>query len=174
MKNSIPGKISPILMLVILFFAANMQAQDPSTRPSPPATATGKINTATITIDYGSPSVKGRVIWGDLVPYGKVWRAGANEATTFTTDKDLKVEGKLLPAGKYAFFAIPNEKEWIIIFNKTAGQWGAYKYDAAQDALRVTVKPRKSEKMQERLLYEVNENGIVLKWENLEVPVEIK
>lgn len=84
------------------------------------------------------------------------------------------MEGKLLPAGKYAFFVIPNEKEWTIIFNKTAGQWGAYKYDATQDALRVSVKPRKSEKMNERLVYEVNENGIVLKWENLEVPVAIK
>ena len=174
MKTFMHRNFSNIVLLMFVFFTANLRAQDPSCRPSPPATATGKINAATITIDYGSPSVKGRTIWGDLVPYGQVWRAGANEATAFTTDKDIMVEGKLLPAGKYAFFVIPNEKEWTIIFNKTAGQWGAYKYDATQDALRVSVKPRKSEKMNERLVYEVNENGIVLKWENLEVPVAIK
>ena len=150
-------------------------AQDnPANRPSPPATATGKVNGATVTINYGSPSVKGRKIWGELVPYEQVWRAGANEATTFETDKDLKVEGKALPAGKYGFFAIPGEKEWTIIFNKVPNQWGAFKYDAAQDALRVTVKPRKSDKMTERLVYEVNDKGLVLRWENLEVPVSIK
>ncbi|GAB3976985.1 DUF2911 domain-containing protein [Spirosoma terrae] len=150
---------------------------DKANRPSPPATATGKIKGATITINYSSPSVKGRKVWdpsGTLAPYGKVWRAGANEATTFETDKDIKVEGKELPAGKYGFFAIPGESEWTIIFNKVPNQWGAFKYEQAQDQLRVTTKPKKSAQMNERLLYDVTNKGIVLKWENVEVPVAIQ
>src|SRR5882762_3699069 len=101
-----------------------VSAQDKSSRPSPPAMAIGKIGSAAITINYSSPSVKGRQIWGALVPYGKAWRAGANEATLFLTDKDIKVEGKSLPAGQYSLFAVPGEKEWSIIFNSQTGQWG--------------------------------------------------
>lgn len=163
-----------LLLILALAFNVSMAQDNPASRPSPPATASGKINAATITINYGSPSVKGRKIWGELVPYDKVWRAGANEATTFETDKDIKVEGKTLPAGKYGFFVIPGENEWTIIFNKVSNQWGAFKYDSTQDALRVTVKPRKSEKMNESLAYNVSDKGFVLRWENLEVPVAIK
>lgn len=161
---------------VILFaFTQLAMAQDnPANRPSPPATASGKINNATISISYGSPSVKGRTIWGGLVPYGKIWRAGANEATTFSTDKDIIIEGKSLPTGKYSLFALPDKDEWVIIFNKAANQWGAYNYDSEQDALRVTVKPRRSEIMNERLLYSITDQGFSLKWEYLEVPVSIK
>jgi hypothetical protein len=150
---------------------------DKANRPSPPATASGKIKGATITINYSSPSVKGRKVWdpsGTLAPYGKVWRAGANEATTFETDQNIKVEGKELPAGKYSFFAIPGENEWTIIFNKVPNQWGAFKYDQAQDQLRVTAKPKKSAQMNERLVYDVTNKGVVLKWENVEVPVAIQ
>jgi hypothetical protein len=150
---------------------------DKASRPSPPATASGKIDGANITINYSSPSVKGRNVWdpsGSLAPYGKVWRAGANEATTFETDKEIKVEGKTLPAGKYGFFAIPGEKEWTVIFNKTANQWGAFKYDQAQDQLRVMAKPRKSAKMNERLAYDVTGKSVVLKWENVELPIAIQ
>ena len=162
------------LLLVALFISGTIIAQDnPATRPSPPDSTTGKIGAATIKINYSSPSVKGRKIWGGLVPYAQVWRSGANEATTFQTDKEIKVEGKSLPAGKYGFFTIPGEKEWVIIFNKIPNQWGAFKYDSTQDALRVTVKSRKSEKMNERLLYVINDKGIALLWENLEVPVSV-
>ena len=90
------------LTMAAMFLSSAIWAQgDKANRPSPPATATGKVNGATITINYSSPGVKGRQIWGSLVPYDKVWRAGANEATLFETDKDIKVEGKSLPAGKY-------------------------------------------------------------------------
>ena len=152
---------------------------DKSSRPSPPATASGKIGSAAITITYSSPSVKGRQIWGALVPYGKAWRAGANEATLFLTDKDVKVEGKSLPAGKYSLFAIPGEKEWSIILNSETGQWGIKKggdanRDPAKDVLTVIVKPKKSAGMNERLNYEVMTNSIALRWENLEVPVGIQ
>src|SRR5262245_14543148 len=93
-------------------------------KASPPATATGKAGGANIVINYSSPGVKNRKIWGELVPYDKVWRAGANEATVISFDKDVKVEGKALPAGKYSLYAIPGEKEWTIIFNSATGQWG--------------------------------------------------
>lgn len=164
----------PVLIVLFSYSQIAMAQDDPSKRASPPATATGKIGSATITINYGSPSVKGRKIWGDLVPYGQVWRSGANEATTFTSDKDLMVDEEKLPAGKYAFFTIPGEKEWTIIFNKVPDQWGAFKYDSSQDALRVTVKAVPSKEMHERLLYVVDDKSFKMLWENLEVPVSVK
>lgn len=146
---------------------------------SPSATATGKIGDATITLNYNSPSVKGRQIWGGLVPYDKAWRAGANKATIFETDKDLTIEGKTLPAGKYSVFATPNAKEWQVIFNSETGQWGVKRTgeanrDPAKDVLTVAVKPMKSAAMNEKLLYEVTPKGIALKWENVEVPLSIQ
>ncbi len=165
-------KSSLLLTICMLLIGFTSNAQEK--KASPAAEASGKIGDATITINYSSPSVKERTIWGELVPYGKVWRAGANEATTFETDKDVKIEGQSLAAGKYAFFTIPGEKEWTIIFNKNAKQWGAYSYDEKEDVLRVTVKPKKSSEMKERLEYSVNDNGIVLSWENLDVPVAVK
>lgn len=95
--------------------------QDKSKRASPPDSVTGKIGGATISINYSSPSVKGRKIWGDLVPYGQVWRAGANEATIFETSKPIMVEGKRLPAGRYSLFVQPNDNEWTFIFNSQTG-----------------------------------------------------
>ena len=137
------------------------------------------MNGATITINYSSPGVKGRQIWGALVPYDKIWRAGANAATIFETDKDIKVEGKDLKAGKYSLYAIPGEKEWTMIFNSQTGQWGikmdgSTTEDPAKDVLRVKVKPQKAKTMQERLTYKVDKNGFALDWENVEVPVMVK
>ena len=132
--------ISKILFsLITLLIINSIAAQG---KPASSAEmATGKIDGATITIKYGSPSVKERQIWGALVPFNQVWRAGANEATTFETDKELMIEGSKLPAGKYSFFVIPNENESIVIFNKVAKQWGSGKYDEKEDQLRVKVKP---------------------------------
>jgi hypothetical protein len=169
-----------VLALSGLLMTSVLWAQgDKASRPSPPATATGKVKDANITINYSSPAVKGRKIFGGLVPYGEVWRAGANEATIFETDQDIKVEGKSLPAGKYSLYAIPGEKEWSIIFNKQTGQWGIQRggvttRDPAKDALVVKVKPKKSGSMAERMTYDVNDKGFSLKWENTEVPVSIK
>ena len=143
-------------------------------KPSPAATATGKIGAANVTVAYSSPAVKGRPIWGGLVPYGQVWRAGANEATTVEFSKSVTVEGKALAAGKYGFFVIPTGKQWTVIFNREPNQWGAYKYDQKQDALRVTVTPRKTAAPSERLVYEVTPKGLVLRWENLEAPIAVK
>ena len=143
-------------------------------KPSPAATAAGKIGGTAVTVNYSSPAVKGRAIYGGLVPYGQVWRAGANEATTVEFSKPVKVEGQALPAGKYGFFLIPTEKQWTVIFNKEPKQWGAFKYDQKLDALRVLVTPRKSAALAERLAYEVTPQGLTLRWEKLEVPVAIK
>ena len=169
-----------LLTAASLFIVASVCAQgDKSNRPSPPATAKGKVGAATITIDYSSPAVKGRTIWGSLVPWDKVWRAGANEATIFTTDKPIKVEDKDLPAGKYSLFAIPNEHEWTIILNSETGQWGIKQggeanRDPAKDVLTVKVKPKKVSGMRENLTYTINGKGFVLAWEKFEVPVAVK
>jgi hypothetical protein len=168
------------LTMTAMFLSSALWAQgDKSNRPSPPATATGKVNGATITVNYSSPGVKGRQIWGALVPYDQVWRAGANEATIFETDKDINIEGKPLKAGKYSLYTIPGEKEWTIIFNSQTGQWGvkmdgSTTEDPAKDVLRVKVKPQKTKAMQERLTYRVDKNGFALVWENVEVPVMVK
>jgi hypothetical protein len=168
------------LSMAALFLSSAIWAQDnKANRPSPPATATGKVDGATITINYSSPGVKGRQIWGSLVPYDQVWRAGANEATIFETDKDIKVEGKALKAGKYSLYAIPGQKDWTFIFNSQTGQWGvkmdgSTTEDPAKDVLRVTVKPKKSKSLNERLAYVIDKEGFALLWENLEVPVSIK
>jgi Protein of unknown function (DUF2911) len=164
------------LLITAVFVIAglsNLNAQ------SPKMTATGKIGGANVTITYSSPSVKGRKIWGELVPYGKVWRSGANEATLIETDKDLVVEGKKLPAGKYSFYTIPGEKEWQVIINSQTGQWGIERTGETtrkpeKDVVVATVKPKRSAAMEESLVYKVNNNGIVLNWENLEVPISIK
>jgi len=142
--------------------------------PSPRDSVSGAVAGAHIKIWYGSPSVKGRKVFGGLEPWGKVYRAGANEATTFTTDKDIKVEGETLPAGTYAFFVIPMEKgKWTVIFNKTAKQWGAFKYDQSKDQLRVMVEP-KTTKMHERMVYLINKGGFSMDWDTTSIPVSIK
>lgn len=147
-------------------------------RASPAAMVAGNVRGANITITYSSPAVKGREIWGGLVPYDKPWRAGANEATTFMTDKDIKVEGQTLHAGKYTLFAIPTRGNWTIILNSETGQWGIKRsgeanFDPAKNVLSVTVTPRKSSTFNERLVYEIKDREVVLKWESLEIPIAI-
>ena len=141
---------------------------------SPAETVTGKINGATITIKYGSPSVNGREIWGQLVPFDKVWRAGANDATTFETDKEITVEGSKLPAGIYSFFVIPNQKECVIIFSKQAKQWGAYNYKENEDQLRVKVAPIAKTDNTERLLYAISNYAVSLSWSNWDIILKVK
>lgn len=149
--------------------------QDKSTRPSPPAVVTETIsNGAKITIDYSQPSLKGRTIGADIAPYGKVWRTGANEATVFETDKDIKVEGKTLAAGKYGLYSIPGENEWVIIFNKTWKQWGT-RYTEVDDALRVTVKPATTDATSEKMTFTIEKSGkITLLWGNKAVAFTVQ
>jgi hypothetical protein len=158
---------------VMLLFALGsfMISTMVNAQKSPPATALGKVGGASITITYSSPSVKGRKIWGDLVPYGK--------ATIFMTDKDITVEGKALKAGKYSVFVVPGEKEWEFIFNSETGQWGIKKggdanFDPAKNAITFKVKPKKSASMMEQLTYKVGEKGFEFGWENMDAHVAIK
>lgn len=160
---------------LLLFISLSAMAQDQKPKASPAETATGTIAGADIEIHYSSPSVKGRTIWGDLVPYDSVWRAGANEATTFTTSKEIRVEGEKLPAGTYSFFLIPVASgQWIAIFNKQAEQWGAFEYDESQDQLRVMVTPQPLDQTQESLRYEVTDQGIEVRWDQLSIPLSIQ
>jgi tetratricopeptide (TPR) repeat protein len=130
-----------------------------------------------ITITYHRPLVGGRKVWGALVPFGQVWRAGANENTTIEFSTPVQVEGKPLPAGKYGLHTIPNAETWTIIFSKMAVAWGSYTYDQKEDALRVEVKPRTNE-MEEALEYEFEDLKpdsvmVTLKWEKLAVPFRV-
>jgi hypothetical protein len=131
-----------------------------------------------VTITYSRPGVKGRKIWGGLVPYASVWRTGANAATTIHFTEDVLVEGQPVPAGTYSLHTIPGEKEWTLIFNKQADQWGSYSYDPANDAVRVKVTPMPGspqEWMQFRFEDpSINSARVVLAWENLQVPFTIK
>lgn len=168
-----------ILKAMVLGIFLSCNSSSSFSQASPAATAVGTINGANLTIKYSSPSVRGRKIWGDLVPFDKVWRAGANSATTLETDKDITVEGKNLPAGKYSFYAIPGEKEWTIIINSQTGQWGITRQgetteDPAKDVLRVMVTPKKSATMNERMLFTIDKSGITLSWDNLDVPILVK
>lgn len=159
---------------VISFLSACTQS-DKSKRPSPPAKASETTTTGiAITIDYSQPAVKGRTIGTDIAPYGQVWRTGANEATVFEISKDAKVEGQPLPAGKYGLYSIPNQDEWVIIFNKTWEQWGT-RYQEADDALRVKIKPSKSPKFTERMTFEISKTGKVsLLWGDQKVDFHVQ
>ena len=162
-----------LMLTAVAFFSIPGFAQEK--KASPPAKAEGTINGVSVTINYHSPGVKGRTIFGDLEPWGKVWRAGANNATTVEFSQDVKINGKALAKGKYAFFILPKENEdWVIIFNTVPDQWGAYKYDESKDALRVNVSPKESE-MTERLEYVVDESTgmVALNWAEVSVPFTV-
>jgi hypothetical protein len=121
--------------IAALSLAGPVHAEDK--RASPHTEATAALAGKKIAVSYGRPYMKGRAIFGTLVPWGQVWRTGADEATTFTTETDVVIGGLKVPKGEYALFTIPTEKQWTLVVNKTAKQWGAFKYDAAQDLGRV-------------------------------------
>ena len=168
-------KIKALAFFTCAFLLSSVaMAQTTKPVPSPRDSVSGTIAGSEIKIWYGSPAVKGRKVFGGLEPYGKVYRAGANEATTFTTSKEIMVAGKKLPAGTYAFFVIPEEKgAWTVIFNKTAKQWGAFNYNEKQDELRVMVTPKTIAK-QERLVYKITETSFSMDWDTTSVFVPVK
>ncbi|WP_281239635.1 DUF2911 domain-containing protein [Flavobacterium praedii] len=167
-------KILKIYLLVLFSFFAFSFANAQDKPKSSAEKVTGMINGAKIEINYGSPSVRGRKIWGELVRFGEVWRAGANDATTFETDKDLTIEGMRLPSGKYSFFVIPNKEDCTIIFNKEAKQWGAYKYNSKDDQLRIKVKQQIADSTTEKLTYIMNATDVELVWDNWIIGFEVK
>lgn len=172
-------------IVLLTFFASAFNSQicfaqngKKDVRLSPKAEVMQQVGLTDIKISYGRPGVKGRTIWGKLVPYDAVWRAGANEATKITFSSDVVIEGKKLKKGSYSFFTIPGKKEWTIIFNKVADQWGAFEYNESQDALRIKVKPEKGN-WQEWLAYTISKVTdtsamIRLEWEKLRVPFKVE
>ncbi|MDD5565227.1 MAG: DUF2911 domain-containing protein, partial [Thermoanaerobaculaceae bacterium] len=144
MSNSRLLAIAAPLAAAALAAAAPARAQLDLPRVSPQATISQTVGLTNVTITYCRPGVKGRAIWGGLVPYDQVWRTGANEATTITFADDVTIDGTKLPAGTYGLFTIPGKDEWTIIFNKGAKQWGAYQYKQAEDVLRIKVKPHEA------------------------------
>jgi hypothetical protein len=166
--------------LLSAFVTFSLQAcaqEDKSKRPSPPANTTVTTNTGvTISIDYSQPALKGRTMGKDVEPMaGKVWRTGANEATVFTIDKDVTVEGKKLPAGKYGLFTLVDANGWTIIFNKTWKQWGAFTYKQADDVLRVTVTPVTTASSRERFTINADKSGKVsLLWGTTEADFNVQ
>jgi|SRR5262245_11402118 len=145
--------------------------QDKSKRPSPPASATCKFSDGkTVKVDYSSPRAKGRKIYGGLVPYGKVWRTGANEATTFVTDTNLTAGGKDIPAGSYTLFTVPNEGKWALILSKKTGEWGTDYPGEGEDLARIDMDTEKTSGPVENFTITFHEMGsqchIYLDWEN--------
>lgn len=195
-----------IVLLSIVMLAGGVQMSAAQTRPPIPrasqkASVSQTIGTTEVKIEYSRPAVKGRTVWGDppadktgegtlddgrarpegmaLVPYGHVWRTGANEATLFTTTDDLLVNGQPLAAGKYSLHTIPGKDEWTIIFNKDDGQWGSFAYDAKKDALRVKAKPQWLPESKEFLYFgfdTVSDNSAsaYLRWEKAKVPFTVE
>ena len=167
------------LFLLFLSFQSESLAQDKDVRASLKASVMQRIGVDTdITIVFSRPGVKGRKIWGGLEPYGEVWRAGANENTTFEVSKDVLVDGQKLAAGKYGLHMIPGEKDWTVIFSKNNSAWGSFSYKKEEDALRVSATPKEAPH-QEWLTYGFeNLAGTTatgyLWWEELKVPFEIK
>jgi len=185
------GVVLCLAFLLALPAVGSAQQPPAKVRPSLKASVMQTLGTdGMITIVYGRPGVKGRKIWGELVPYGLApgtkysenkpfpWRAGANESTTIESNKDLLVEGKPLPAGKYSIHMIPGEKEWVVIFNKNNAAWGSYTYKQEEDALRVTVTPVKAP-FQEWMAFGFDELAgtsatAYLHWVELKVPFKIQ
>jgi hypothetical protein len=184
--------LSLLLLVTFTFLTTDSAvAQDKEVRKSLHASVTQRLGVDTdVTFDFSRPGVKGRKIWGDLVPFGMYpgneysdnkpypWRAGANENTTIEFNKDMKISGKKVAAGKYGIHMIPSEKEWTVIFSKQNDSWGSFAYDESQDALRITVKPEKAEH-QEWLNYGFdNLDGTkataFLHWEKVKVPFSIE
>ena len=173
-------RISLITLLVLCAFIGDSFGQIELPAPSPTATFSQKVGLTEVSINYSRPSKKGRTIFGDLVPYGKLWRTGANNATKFTFSDDVKIGGKDLPAGTYALFTIPGEDEWTIIFNNNFNQGGTGNYKESEDALRVNIKSIKIPATIETLLINVEDlkptSAIIeILWEStvVQIPLEV-
>jgi hypothetical protein len=169
-------KILASMLCSILLLAAVAEAQPLPSRQlrlSPYASVSQTVGVTEVSVMYHRPGVKGREVWNKLVPYNQVWRAGANNATIFSFSEDVTINGTLLKAGKYSFFTIPTEKEWTIIFNSAADQWGAYNYDSTKNVLSFRVTPEQAPH-EEWLSYSFSDLGmssakVTLRWEKLAV-----
>jgi len=191
MKRIYLDLIFIVSIAIVVALASLAQAQDDEIRKSLRASVTQRLGVDTdITFDYGRPGVKGRKIWGDLVPYGMYpgvkysndkpypWRAGADENTTISFNKDISIEGNNLAAGKYGIHMIASESDWIVIFSKKNEEWGSYSYDEKNDALRITVIPLEAPHEEWLTFGFDNLAGTsataFLHWEKLKVPFKVE
>src|SRR5229473_6176301 len=175
MKTS--GTVFVIGVLIALSAAAQPALRMPE--QSPAATVGQTIGITDVNITYHRPAVNKRKIWGALVPYGVLWRAGANQNSTISFSTPVKVEGQTLPAGTYGLFMIPGQTQWTVVLSKFTGDWGTYNYDQSEDAARVTVTPQTTADNQERLAFtfdDLTNNAATasMRWEKLRVPVKIE
>jgi hypothetical protein len=170
-------KTSAVILLVLALFLTASAQQDKSKRPSPPAQAKCQFSDGkTITVDYSSPRMKGRKIFGDLVPYGEVWRTGANEATTFVSSAGLTADGRDIPAGNYTIFTVPEQSKWTLIVNKKTGEWGIpYKYES-DELVRVPMSVSKTSGPVENFTISFDQGGsnctMKISWEETEASVQ--
>lgn len=205
MRSLRRSSVSFFAVLFVFCFAASAFAQIPVPRPSQKASVMQRIGPTDVTITYSRPGVKGRKIWGDptpeqaakttgeatlddqftrpkdaaIVPYGHMWRTGANEATMFEVTSDVLINGQKLAAGSYSLHTIPNKDEWTIVFNGTANQWGSFYYDPAKDTLRVKAKPQMSSENQEWLAFTIDPVAddaaqVNIRWEKMNIPFTVK
>ena len=172
---------SVFLFLAVLGTTAVSAQQLELPQPSPEAKVSYKLGLTNIEIEYCSPGVKGRTIWGELEPYGEVWRTGANASTKITFDRELTIGRQKLKAGTYALYTIPNKEEWTVILSDNIELWGADGYEEKDDVTRFTVNPTKTPEFVERLRFLISENpkdpnvGIItLQWENLQIAFDVK
>lgn len=168
-----------LLMLGLSLAAFSAQAQIQTPQASPAATVSQSIGLGKATVEYSRPSLKGRKMFGGQVPYGKVWRTGANKVTNLILSEEMQINGQKVPAGTYGLFTIPTATDWTIILSKDANVWGAYTYKPENDLLRFSVKSQKLAKAQEHFTIEFtdftpNEASVAISWENALVKFPIK
>jgi hypothetical protein len=161
--------------------ASTPMAQADTIKKSIPREAHAQIGNGHVMIKYHAPAVRGRTIWGGLVPYGEVWVTGAHSATTFETDRNIVVANKEIPAGKYALFTIPRQDKWTVIINSHWDQHLADEYNEKQDVMRLEISPEQNEIVQERLTYTIIADGdtkgmVSISWEKikLSMPFQVK
>lgn len=173
-------QLLPVVLIGISAFFLSCAQENEKNRPSPLVKDSTIFQGIELKVQYSSPRVRERQIWGDLVPYYRVWRTGANEATTFECNEDLLVEGELLEAGKYALFTIPEPETWTVIFNADWNQWGAYGYEGTinkrgkDDVLRLKVSPTETSKFYERMEIIPREGSLLFRWEKLKFSLNLE
>jgi hypothetical protein len=166
-----------ISLLALILLMGSSTAQTRYVQVSPAASAVQTVGITDITVTYHRPGVKGRVIWGELVPYDQIWRTGANNATTIEFSTEVNIAGTKIAAGKYSLFTIPGREEWTIIINKNTTLWGAFDYKQEEDLLRFNLKPQAAEN-QEWMIFTFenlskNSADLVLRWEKIKIPITV-
>lgn len=143
-------------------------------RPSPLRTDSGSFKDGTLKMTYSSPAVRERVIWGELVPFDRLWRTGANEASVFYTDQNLKINGSPIDSGSYAVFTVPGEDKWTIFFNEQWNQWGTADYDSTLNVVTLEVVPYKNSEFSERMLFSFDKDALIFQWEKVSFSLSLE